>query len=59
MAKIISESVCISFSTLVRSTDEDAPQMINEKRLKTIDAAMLELFGDEAGVVIEVTKNDE
>lgn len=58
MAKVISESVDISFSTLVRNDSEDEPQLVNEQRLEMLDAAMQELFGDEAGVVVEVTKND-
>ncbi len=59
MAKIISETVTISFSTLVRSDAEDVGQLVNEQRLETLDAAMQELFGEEAGMVIEVSKNDE
>lgn len=58
MAKIFSESVDITFSTLVRDDSDDVAQLINEKRVEMLDAAMQELFGDEAGVVVEVTKND-
>jgi hypothetical protein len=58
MAQIISESVEIAFSTLVRDDAKDAVSLISEDRLKMLDAAMQELFGDEAGVVVEVTQID-
>ncbi len=58
MAKVISESVNIIFSTLVRNDVDDVAQLVNKQRLETLDAAMQEIFGDETGVVVEVIKND-
>ena len=58
MAKIISQSVEITFSTLIRDNAKDAVSLISPERLETLDAAMQELFGDEAGVVVEVAEID-
>lgn len=58
MAKVISESVDITFSTLVRDDADEVAQLVNDQRLEMLDAAMQEIFGDEVGVVVEVTKND-
>ncbi len=58
MAKIISDTVTITFSTLVRSDAGDAAQLVNAERLETLDAAMQELFGEEAGVIVEVSSGE-
>lgn len=58
MAKIISDTVTITFSTLVRNDADDVAQLVNAERVETLDAAMQELFGDEAGVVVEVTTGE-
>jgi hypothetical protein len=58
MAKIISQSVEITFSTLIRDNVKDDVSLISPERLETLDAAMQELFGDEAGVVVEVAEID-
>ncbi len=58
MAKIISQSVEITFSTLVQDKSKAEVTLISPERLEMLDAAMQELFGDEAGVVVEVTEID-
>ncbi len=58
MAKIISQSMNVSFSRLVRNSD-DAHAVLTKEHIETLTAAMDELFGDEVGLVVEVAQLDE
>ncbi len=57
MAKIISQSVDITFSTLVRNSD-DVNMVLTKEHIETLEAAIAELFGDETDLVVEVVPHD-
>jgi len=54
MAKINQETVVLTFSTLIKDSEEDVTQIINDDTLTNLEVVAQELAG--ANVIVEVQK---
>ena len=58
MAKVISETVVVTFSKLVRDDADASDIIIAETTVDTVDATLQEILGDDDSLVIEVSKGE-
>ena len=58
MAKIISETVVVTFSRLVRDDADSGKSLVDDETVATVDATLQEILGDDDSLVIEVSKGE-